>query len=71
MPVSPHGPSVTFRREGLYRGHEPSYYEEMHTFGPRKKLSGKAIAYLVIIILTIMDSWVEMLEFGFIFVIVV
>lgn len=38
---------MTFHREGLYIGHEPSYYEEMHTFGARKKLSGKAIAYLV------------------------
>lgn len=71
MPVSLHEPSVTFCREGLYRGHVPSCYEEMHTFGPRKKLSGKAIAYLVIIILTIIDSCVGVFGFGFIFVIVV
>lgn len=71
MLVSLHGPSVTFHREGLCGGHEPSYYEEMHTFGPRKKLSGKAIAYLVIIILTIFDSCVRVFRFGFIFVIVV
>lgn len=67
MPVSPHAPSVILCREGLYRGHEPSYYEKMHTFGPRKKLSGKAIAYLVIII----DSCVRVFGFGFIFVIIV
>lgn len=41
---------MTFCREGLHGGHEPFYYEEMHTFGPRKKLSGKAIANLVIML---------------------
>lgn len=71
MPVSLHGPSMTFHRECLYRGHEPSYYEEMHTFGARKKLSGKVVAYLVIIIITIIDSCVGVFGFGFFFVIVV
>lgn len=46
MPASLHGVSVTSHTEGLYRGHEPFYCEEMHTFGARKKLSGKAITYL-------------------------
>ena len=46
MSASLHGLSMTFHIEGLYRGHEPSYYEEVHTFGARKKLSGKAITYL-------------------------
>lgn len=41
---------MTFCREGLHGGHEPFYYEEMNTFGPRKKLSGKAIANLVIML---------------------
>ena len=45
VPPSLHRPSVTFHIEGLYRGREPSYCEEMHTFGARKTLSGKAITY--------------------------
>lgn len=43
MAASLHGASVTFHMEGLSRGCEPSYHEEMHAFGARKKLSGKAI----------------------------
>lgn len=48
-----------------------NHHEAMHTFGARKKLSGKAITYLVIIIMTIIDSCVWVFGFGFIFVIVV